>query len=552
MDPSIFTCTKNDRPHTYRFPWRNFTHLLKHRSEMHGDRPAIVFRDLDRDARSEITYAELERQTAALAARLNSVHGIGPGDRVALALPNCPEISLLTLALFRLGAASVPLDLKRDVPERKRYKLRDAGAKLLCVLPENLNAEAEIVPDIPVVSILDLMEGDTEGAADLEPEWRGHPKEEQAANIILYTSGTTGHPKGVLLTRQSIASNADGIIQWLGFDAGERLSLVLPLHHVNSTIFSFTMWMTGGALILNSRYSVSNFWKVIAQERATATSIVPTIMQDLLASADSFDSGKYDLSSLKKIMIGSAPVPANAACRFYERFGVRLIQGYGATEVSLRVTGVPPDLPEDEYRQVLTQNAAGVELAHNNMKVDGDPPEGELGELLTRGPVVARGYLNQPEATDDVFRNGWFYTGDIGYWRKLGGRTYYFIHGRKKEILIKGGVNISPIAVENALQEALPEASAVYVIGIEHPRWGEDVCAAIIFKEGLSPEVQATAAVRIVKAGQAGRIPGLSAYESPCRVVPVRPDLLPMTSTGKVQRSVLRDYIRDVIGREEA
>ena len=552
MDPSVFTCIKNGAPHTYRFPWKNFTHLLQHRAEHSGDHPAIVFRDLDGGARSVITYADLEGRTAALAGHLHSACGIGPGDRVALALPNSPEVSLLTLALFRLGATSVPLDLKRDVPERKRYKVEDSAAKLLCVLPEDLEAQALTFPDVPVASVADLLDAGPAGEADLEPEWGNDSRGAHATSIVLYTSGTTGHPKGVLLTRQSITSNADGIIQWLGFDKDERLSLVLPLHHINSTIFALTMLMVGGTLILSSRYSVSNFWRVIARERATASSIVPTIMQDLLSRADDYEREGCDISCLKKIMIGSAPVPAGAACRFYDRFGVRLVQGYGATEVSLRVTGVPPGLPEDDYRKVLAQNAAGVELAHNNIRIDGDPPEGELGEILTRGPVIAEGYLNQPEAAAEVFHNGWFHTGDIGYWRSIGGRTYCFVHGRKKEILIKGGVNISPIAVENALQEALPEISAVYVVGIDDARWGEDICAAVVFKGDLKPAEQATAANRIVEAGQAGHIPGLSAYEAPCRVVAISPDALPMTSTGKVQRSALRGVIRDMIERGKA
>ncbi|MCZ6632326.1 MAG: class I adenylate-forming enzyme family protein [bacterium] len=546
MDPTIFACTKDNTAHTYRFPWRHFTHLLQDRATHQADKPALIFHDLDQHARSEISYAELEHKTATLAGCLSRDYGIAPGDRVAFALPNCPEIPLLTLALFRLGATSVPLDLAKDVPERKRYKLQDASAKLLCVMPEHEASEREIIPDIPIASVNHLLSSQAD-PADLEPEWSGNLEREQDTSIILYTSGTTGNPKGVLLTRQSITSNADGIIRWLGFDEHERLSLLLPLHHVNSTVFSITMLMTGGTLILNSRYSVSGFWPVIAAEKATATSIVPTIMADLLSQEDTFDREDHDIFALKKIMIGSAPVPANLACRFHDRFGVRLIQGYGATEVSLRVTGVPPDLPEDAYRAALEQNAIGVELAHNNIRIDGDPPEGELGEILVRGPVVAGGYLNKPDATAEVFKNGWFHTGDIGCQRTIADHTFYFIHGRKKEILIKGGVNISPIAVENALLEALPELAAAYVIGLRHDRWGEEVCGAVVFKNEGDPETIA----RITQQGQEGKIPGLSPYEAPAKIIAIARDDLPMTSTGKVQRSKLRDIIQEKVDRGE-
>ncbi len=544
MDNPIFTCVKDRKPHHYRFPWRNFTHLLEAQAKKFGEKPAIVFRDVDRDTRSVTTYAALDRETSLLATNLHQEFNIGPGDRVALALPNCPEVSLLTLALFRIGAASVPLDLKTDASERKRYKLSDSGARLVCALPDGLSALADEIPELPVASTARLFESNGPDTGDLEPEWSGDADQEQATNIILYTSGTTGHPKGVLLTRLSLTSNADGIIDWLQLDEQERLSLVLPLHHVNSTVFSLTVFMLGGTLILNSRYRTSRFWPVIVEEGATASSIVPTIMKDLLSRTDRSDFDSNKNRSLKKIMIGSAPVPAGAACRFHEKFGVRLIQGYGTTEVSLRVTGVPPDLPEPTYREVLQQNAAGVELCNSNVRIDGDPGEGETGEICVRGPVVSGGYLNQPDATSEVFDEGWFRTGDIGFWRMIGGRRYYFIHGRKKEILIKGGVNISPVAVENALVESVPELAAAYVVGIEDGRMGEEVCAVVIFKDGLlSQEI----IDRILEDGREGRIAGLSAFEAPRVVLPFEPEKLPMTSTGKVQRSALRDIVRESV-----
>lgn len=544
IDSQIFTCVKNANSHTYRFPWRNFTHLLRDRAEHQPDKPALIFCDCDTDARTVITYSEFERLTAALAGLMYREYGIRCGDCVSLALPNCAEIPLLTLALFRLGATSVPLDIAKDVPERKRYKLQNAGARLLVVLPEHAEIQRRALPDIQIVTTEQLLAADGYDAVDIEPEWSGDPEGEQQTSIVLYTSGTTGHPKGACITRQSLTSNADGIICWLGFDARERLNLVLPLHHINSTTFSITSLMVGGSLVLNSRYSVSEFWRIISRERATSASIVPTIMADLLARADDFEREGYDISPLKKIMIGSAPVQPNIACQFVERFGVRLVQGYGSTEVSLRVTGVPPDLPDDQYRDVLEQNAIGVELANNNIRIDGARNEGDIGEILVRGPVVANGYLNQPEDTAEVFCNGWFRSGDMGYFRDMYNHRFYFMHSRKKEIIIKGGVNISPIAVENALLDACPELDAVYVIGLRHDRWGEDVCAAAIFRSGTD---EAEAARDILKRGQSGKIPGLSTYEAPSRIIPITPEDRPLTSTGKVQRNALQEIIQNQI-----
>lgn len=537
----VFACEKDGRPHSYRFPWPNFTALLGHRASERGDQTALVFRDVDTGTRTETTYAELDALTGSLAAALHRHYDIGPGDRVALALPNCLEIPLITLALFRLGATSVPLDLKRDVPDRKRFKVRDASVKLVCALAEAVDEEQAILPNVPVCSTQDLLNGDSGGPIDLEPAWADDEHLRQATNVVLYTSGTTGNPKGALLTRQSLASNADGIIRWLEFDDTDRLSLVLPLHHVNSTVFSLTMLMTGGTLILNSRYSVHAFWPVIVEERATATSIVPTIMHDLLA----FDQkpSPDELQHVRKIMIGSAPVPSGAACRFVDTFGLRLVQGYGTTEVSLRVTGVPPSLENGTYRRLLEANTIGRELTYNNLRIEGDPAEGELGEILVRGPVVSAGYLNQPEATAESFGEGWFRTGDVGYWREHDGDRYYYIHGRAKEIIIKGGVNISPIAVENALVEAFDDIEAAYVVGLPSERFGEDVCAAIVLRQHL-PESKAAGRANEIRDGAArGEIEALGPYEAPTTVIPISAEELPKTSTGKVQRSVLRDTL---------
>lgn len=536
----ILNCRKNGTPHVYRFPWANFTELLATRASERGNQDALIFRDVDTGSRTVVTYAELEARTASIASVLHHTHGIGPGNAVSLALPNCLEIPLITLALFRLGATSVPLDLKRDTPDRKQFKVQDSGSRLICTHGPLVSAEQEALPGHAVIATDGLLSA-TGNTLTLEPAWSGDPDREQHTNVVLYTSGTTGTPKGARLTRQSLTSNADGIIRWLRFDEHDRLSLVLPLHHVNSTVFSLTMLMVGGTLVLNSRYSLHQFWPVVEEERATATSIVPTIMHDL----NGYESGpKGDVAShLKKVMIGSAPVPPGAACRFVDRFGIPLTQGYGTTEVSLRVTGVPPTLDADVYRRLLEENSIGRELANCNVAIEGDPPEGELGEILVRGPVVAAGYINQPEATRESFTSDWFRTGDIGCWREIDGDRYYFIHGRAKEIIIKGGVNISPVAVENALVESIEDVVAAYAVGLPSERWGEEIHVVVVFDETVSEERWPERSDAILELATAGKITGLSPYEAPVSVLPVRADDLPKTSTGKVQRSRLRESL---------
>ena len=193
--------------------------------------------------------------------------------------------------------------------------------------------------------------------------------------------------------------------------------------------------------------------------------------------------------------------------------------------------------------RATTPNSIGRELANCNVVIEGDPAEGELGEILVRGPVVAAGYLNQEEATRETFTTGWFRTGDIGYWREINRERYYFIHGRTKEIIIKGGVNISPIAVENALVESTPEISAAYVVGMPSKRWGEEICAAVVFDEAVPPDEQIACSEDILLRAGAGDIPGLSPFDAPATVVPIDAADLPKTSTGKVQRSLLREHL---------
>ena len=535
----ILTCLKHGAPHVYRFPWTNFTDLLQSRARDEGDRVALVFRDVDTDDRSSLTYRELEQETGRIAGALHHRFGINSGDTVSLALPNCLEIPLITLALFRLGATSVPLDLKRDTRDRKRFKIEDSGSRLVCTLPDLVAEEREVLPNVEVISTDALRHAGDSNDPDLEPAWSGNPDLEQHTNVVLYTSGTTGTPKGACLTRQSLTSNADGIIRWLGFDETDRLSLVLPLHHVNSTVFSLTMLMVGGTLVLNSRYSLHKFWPTVTEERVTATSIVPTIMHDLNGHEEVPRNGV--LAHLRKIMIGSAPVPSGAACRFVEKFQIPLVQGYGTTEVSLRVTGVPPDLAPPIYKRLLEENSIGRELSNCNLRIDGDPPEGDLGEILVRGPVVAGGYLNQEEATRESFTPQWFRTGDIGCWREIDGERYYFIHGRAKEIIIKGGVNLSPIAIENALVESVSEIAAAYVVGTPSDRWGEEVCVAVVFNDSVPDARKVELRHEIIARAKAGKISGLSAFDAPSAVKPIAENDLPKTSTGKVQRSRLKD-----------
>ncbi|MCW8132626.1 MAG: acyl--CoA ligase [Planctomycetota bacterium] len=556
---SVDLLVKNGQETDFRFPAPDYGTFLEGLARAHPDKIAAVHLDVERDARREVTYAQLFDRARRLAALLRA-RGLKDGDRFCLGMGNRLETleGYLAAQLGRLVA--VPFDLEKDPIDRKLYKLKDSGARALIVADdykergrfeeEMAELTAALPANAPMFSVTAGLLGESfEEALAATPAPKDLPSaREDDPILVIYTSGTTGQPKGAVQTLKNVYANAAGIVDWQQMTPEDRFFMVLPIHHINSSVFSMTAISRGARVILCTRYSGSRFWKLAEREGATIGSIVATIMQDLLGQAERVKAEGTDLSSFKRILIGSAPVPPATARRFIETFGIPLIQGYGLTEVNLRVTGVPVDMPKAEYLRAIDENSAGVELTWANVNVWDDAgkelPEGALGELVIRGPVVMKGYLNQPETTADAVKEGWFRSGDLGCWKNIGGRRHFFIQGRKKELIIKGGVNISPLAIEDALLADFPELQSVYAIGVPDDRYGEEICAVLVFPESL-PEAEWPAAVgRIAARVKQGHLRNLGKYESPVYFVAYADRALPKTSTGKVKRADLRDLLK--------
>jgi hypothetical protein len=368
----------------------------------------------------------------------------------------------------------------------------------------------------------------------------------------LYTSGTTAFPKGVSLSLRAIMANAQGIAQWQHLSHTDRFGIVLPLHHINSTTMSFATLLVGGTIVLYSRYSASQFWQIASQHKVTVTSIVPTILHDLLVRKEEYEPQKHKLA-FKRILIGSAPVLPEETLTFMETLDIDVVQGYGQTETALRVTGVPTTLSRKQYKELVKKNSIGKELAYCNVTVlrenGSRAKEKEEGELCVRGPVLADGYWNNAEATEKAFTKEWFHTEDMGYYEQIGGEKYFFMKGRMKEIIIKGGVNISPAAIEDALLKNFPEIQEVCVVGYEDSRMGEEI-AAVVRLHGNSP-AGGEFAKQVVRFGGEGKLKGLSRYEAPAQVFVTR-DELPKTSTGKIQRVQVKAQVAKLIAKKAA
>lgn len=376
---------------------------------------------------------------------------------------------------------------------------------------------------------------------DQPPETSDRKSVHSSPALILYTSGTTALPKGAILTWTSLTANAESIANWLQFTPSDRWLVVMPLHHINSTTFSLTTLLSGATIVLVPKYSKSHFWSTLAIHACTGTSIVPTIAFDQLSETDSFDRNKANLQQLTRMQLGSAPVQPSSVKQFVARFGIELVQGYGQTETSLRSTGVPFPSDEEIYHWAVDTNTLGTELQFTNVTIlnknGQELPAGEVGEICVRGPIVMQQYLGNSEATAEAFSHNWFHSGDTGYWQNHFGQKYFFLKGRSKEIIKKGGVLISPLAVENALLTHYPDLHQAYIIGFPDQRLGEQIGLIGVGKAGVVNQ--------LIQAGKTGQLTGLEAYEFPVAGLQLKDEDLPKTSTGKIQRVELRRLYAD-------
>ncbi len=493
--------------------------LLKHIEKLTAnapERPALLVCTEDGAVKRTLTRKELLHGVTNAAAHIAGL-GLRAGERVALDFGNSIELLIISWAAWSMGIITVPLDTNRDTGELRNYKIRTSGAKFI-LQEDALSTPVELTEKV---------------------SWA--PGVEHEA-LILFTSGTTARPKGAQLTLNNLIVNAVSINEWLQVREDDRFLVQLPLHHINSTTFCLSALLAGASIVIPPRYSNSRFWSQVAQSGATYTSIVPSIVFDQLSRVAGFNKVK-DLLMLTRIQLGSAPVIASAAEEFMQQFHIPLYQGYGQTETALRVTGMPMDLQREQYETLVAENSIGtpmswaeVQIADENGTVLG---EKEDGELIVKGPAVMKGYV----ANESAFRDGYFLTGDIGYYKTIAGRRFFFLKGRKKEILIKGGVNISPVAVENALLKISVYIDQVYVVGVSDERYGEEVGAVIVWKSDVVPED----AMRRLKIQLLLGTPELSKYESPQFLTALLLSELPTTSTGKVQRTILKS----AIGREQ-
>lgn len=538
----------DDIPATLEYSSEPVQQYLVNAAEKFPEKIAIHFMG------KEITYKKLYEDTLNLAGYLQGL-GITKGDRVAIMLPNTPQAVVSYFAILMAGAIVVqtnPLYTEREL----EYQMKDSGANAIITLDILYPRVSKIMPQtnlqhIIVTAIKDYLpfpknlvypfiqkkqyglvvnvkhEGSTHLLTEIlkmKPQTlikHDFDFEEDLA-LLQYTGGTTGFPKGVMLTHKNLVSNATMCQAWLyKAKPGEESVLgILPFFHVyGMTTVLILSVMQAQKMILLPKFDVVTTLKTIHKQRPTLFPGAPTIYIGLLNHPD---LKKYDLSSIEACISGSAPLPVEVQQKFEEVTGGKLVEGYGLTESS------PVTHSNFLWDRPRVKGSIGVPYPDTDaaiISVEGEHvPVGEIGEIAVKGPQIMKGYWNRPEDTAQTLRDGWLLTGDLGYMDEHG---YFFVVDRKKDMIIAGGYNIYPREIEEVLYEH-PEVKEVVAAGIPDPYRGETVKVYIVLKEGSTvTEDELNQFVRKY----------LAAYKAP-RLYEFRKEL-PKTAVGKILRRTL-------------
>ncbi|HLG21677.1 MAG TPA: long-chain fatty acid--CoA ligase [Candidatus Manganitrophaceae bacterium] len=508
-------------------PIESIPTLLQRQAERYPNKIFLFFKE------QEVAYRQLNERADRVAEGFARFK-IRPGDKVALFLPNMPEFLYAFFGAMKLGAVAVPINTQLK-GEEAAYILKNSESRALITTPALYPVIQPKRAELSQLEQLFLVgERGGEGKVFSSLYQAGsrplHPPPGEGARpgdpaALIYTSGTTGAPKGVILTHRNYLFDVEQFVRATHMTDQDRFLCILPLFHVNGQVVTtLSPLYAGGSMVLMEKFSPKDFFKTLERFRATAFSGVPTIYAILLNAEEAKGA---DLSSLRFCVCGAAPMPVELFQKFEAKFSAFILEGYGLSEG----TCVSSVNPLGGKRKI---GSIGLPLPDQEMKIFNDRDEevspGEVGEIVVRGGNVMTGYFKNPAATEEALRGGWLHTGDLGYQDEEG---YFFIVGRKKEMIIRGGENIYPKEIEELLYRH-PKVLEAAVIGLPDPIWGEEVAAFIIPKPEttLTPEeILSYCRERLAK------------FKSPREAILV--EAFPKTATGKVQKGRLRDeYLR--------
>jgi fatty-acyl-CoA synthase len=509
---------------------RTLAGWLDDRVQLHGDRPLVLTDDC------ELSYRDVADRSRCFADGLATL-GVQPGDRVGMIMANYPEFVPVKFAIARTGAIAVPLNyLYRG--DELRCVLADAECRVVITMTGfaglDYQAAVGLMHDPPTVVAFDT-DGRTrpdaltlDGLAQLGERNRGacdgrHVDPGEPSDL-LYTSGTTGVPKGVLVSHDSVLRTAFASALTRAYEDGRRILFSLPYYHMFGYVEGLlSAGFVGGAVIPQTSFSADGYLAGIQRHRATDVLCVPTMAVAMTEHPARTD---YDLSSLTAMLCGSAPAPIWLWKQIEAEFGVsEIVTGYGMTESGGAMTMTRPEDPLE-----LTSTTAGPPKMAGCAAIPGTDElaeyrtaDGEEGELISRGPTTMLGYWNRPAETAEAIRDGWLHSGDLGVVRDDG---YLQLTGRSKELYKSGGELVMPKEIEDLL--AAHEAiSQVFAIGLPDERWGEIGCVVLVLAPGAvlnEDDVLTICRARLAR------------LKVPKRVAFYRAEDLPTTPTGKVQK----------------
>ena len=511
----------------------NTPELLIISSAICPDRDAIVFEG------RRVTFGDLADRSNRLANALAGM-GVGRGDKVAMLQVNCNECIETYFAAARLGATYVPLNFRAKADELS-YMINFSESSVLLLGQRYIDLVNSMKGDLSGVKDYISLEGPAEGMHEYQPVLSSANPEEvftdiadEDTTILMFTAGTTGQPKGVMLTHDNVCTYVLNNVTPADPEVEEKNILTVPLYHIAGMQAVLAAVYGGRTLVIQRQFEPSDWMNLVETEKVNRAMMVPTMLKNLMEHPE---FKQRDLSSLKVITYGAAPMPLEVISKAIEELpDTRFINAFGQTESASTITMLTPEdhviegTPEERSIKLKRLGSIGQALDDTVVMIfdeNGEPlPPGEVGEIVAQGPRVMKGYWKAEEATSQTVRDGWLYTGDIGYMDEDG---YIFLAGRAKDIIIRGGENISPEEIE-AVLHSHPSVDEAAVIGVSDSQWGEAVRAIVVRKDGF--EVSAEEIIEFSRSH-------LASYKKPESVIFV--ESLPRNPMGKVLKRVLRE-----------
>ncbi len=518
----------------------NTTEFLMVTNAIAPDRDAIVFEG------QRFTYNDLNLRSNRLANALTAM-GVQKGDRVSLVEVNTNHCIETYFACAKVGAIYVPLNFRVKADELA-FMLQESDSTVLLAGQRYLSLVQQIQPQISGVKHYLSFGGEVEGWLDYEACLAG-AQEEDLFNeiddgdmtILLFTAGTTGKPKGVMLLHQNFSEYVTNNVTPVEPDVVEKNILTVPMYHIAGIQAIISSVYGGRTLVIQRQFDPRDWMRLVQEERVDRAMMVPTMLKQLM---DDEKFHEYDLSSLKVITYGAAPMPLEVIKRAIEELpGTHFINAFGQTESAATITMLAPEdhiikgTPQEKEKKLKRLGSIGKPLPDVEVKIMDEEgsflPAGEVGEIVAKGTRIMKGYWKQDDATSaTIDKGGWLHTGDLGYHDEDG---YIFLAGRAKDIIKRGGEMISPEEVENVLLSH-PKVDDCAVIGVRDETWGERVRAVLVLEKGETVDQD-----EIVEFCRAR----LASYKKPESVVFT--DEIPRNPMGKILKRVLREQFNEPI-----